>query len=201
MFTAERLPSPEAMDIDETSTRPGTNMLHTAKWMACQKLIGTGASSETSAICNRSAEFSSHNASGAPASVDISSVAYEKSAGKLLAVGDSRGNIRVFTKDNTAYKQSASFVSHTRDFDYLRSLEIEENVNKIAWCPSPNDSHFLLSTNDKTVKLWKIDGLNDDNTSESHSDDIIGPPLPAPSVVPGDNTSSSSAAAYSALPP
>jgi len=41
-------------------------------------------------------------------------------------------------------------------FDYLKSLEIEEKINKIRWCHISHGSSFLLSTNDKTVKLWKV---------------------------------------------
>jgi serine/threonine-protein phosphatase 2A regulatory subunit B len=35
-------------------------------------------------------------------------------------------------------------------------LEIEEKINKIKWCRRQNASHYLLSTNDKTIKLWKV---------------------------------------------
>lgn len=38
----------------------------------------------------------------------------------------------------------------------MKSLEIEEKINKIKWCRRSNASHFLLSTNDKTIKLWKV---------------------------------------------
>jgi serine/threonine-protein phosphatase 2A regulatory subunit B len=55
----------------------------------------------------------------------------------------------------------------------LKSLEIEEKINKIKWCRRTNYAHFLLSTNgkyntvifikytkyitiDKTIKLWKV---------------------------------------------
>eukprot|EP00850_Spirogloea_muscicola_P020431 SM000216S06557 [mRNA] locus=s216:78669:83310:- [translate_table: standard] len=41
-------------------------------------------------------------------------------------------------------------------FDYLKSLEIEEKINKIRWCQISNGNRFLLSTNDKTIKLWKV---------------------------------------------
>jgi serine/threonine-protein phosphatase 2A regulatory subunit B len=42
-------------------------------------------------------------------------------------------------------------------FDYLKSLEIEEKINKIRWCQQgANAARFLLSTNDKTIKLWKV---------------------------------------------
>jgi serine/threonine-protein phosphatase 2A regulatory subunit B len=38
----------------------------------------------------------------------------------------------------------------------LKSLEIEEKINCIRWCKNRGNGMFLLSTNDKTVKLWKI---------------------------------------------
>ena len=41
-------------------------------------------------------------------------------------------------------------------FDYLKSLEIEEKINKIRWCQTANNALFLLSTNDKTIKFWKV---------------------------------------------
>lgn len=59
-------------------------------------------------------------------------------------------------KKGCEYKFYTEFQSHEPEFDYLKSLEIEEKVNKIRWCKRQNNSHFLLSTNDKTIKLWKI---------------------------------------------
>lgn len=50
----------------------------------------------------------------------------------------------------------STFQSHEPEFDYLKSLEIEEKINKIRWLKRKNQSHFLLSTNDKTIKLWKV---------------------------------------------
>ncbi|XP_016403033.1 serine/threonine-protein phosphatase 2A 55 kDa regulatory subunit B beta isoform-like, partial [Sinocyclocheilus rhinocerous] len=54
------------------------------------------------------------------------------------------------------YNVYSTFQSHEPEFDYLKSLEIEEKINKIRWLPPHNPAHFLLSTNDKTVKLWKV---------------------------------------------
>ncbi|XP_051537630.1 serine/threonine-protein phosphatase 2A 55 kDa regulatory subunit B beta isoform isoform X2 [Myxocyprinus asiaticus] len=54
------------------------------------------------------------------------------------------------------YNVYSTFQSHEPEFDYLKSLEIEEKINKIRWLPQQNAAYFLLSTNDKTVKLWKI---------------------------------------------
>lgn len=57
---------------------------------------------------------------------------------------------------NGDYRVYTTFQSHEPEFDYLKSLEIEEKINKIRWLKRKNQAHFLLSTNDKTIKLWKI---------------------------------------------
>ena len=54
------------------------------------------------------------------------------------------------------YRYLTEFQSHEPEFDYLKSLEIEERINKIRWCRARTGPLFLLSTNDKTIKLWKI---------------------------------------------
>ena len=54
------------------------------------------------------------------------------------------------------YSVYTTFQSHEPEFDYLKSLEIEEKINKIRWLKRKNPAHFLLSTNDKTIKLWKV---------------------------------------------
>jgi serine/threonine-protein phosphatase 2A regulatory subunit B len=84
-------------------------------------------------------------------------------------------------KKSCEYKFYTEFQSHEPEFDYLKSLEIEEKINKIRWCKRQNSAHFLLSTNgtslsdqhrrawsisyfrvlrwafvDKTIKLWKV---------------------------------------------
>ena len=59
-------------------------------------------------------------------------------------------------KKSCEYKFHTEFQSHEPEFDYLKSLEIEEKINKIKWCRRQNASHYLLSTNDKTIKLWKV---------------------------------------------
>ena len=120
--------------------------------------------------------------------------------GELLATGDKGGRVVIFQRDSSvshlfifsikayhyfhviSFKKSqpkrgeynvySTFQSHEPEFDYLKSLEIEEKINKIRWLKQKNPAHFLLSTNDKTIKLWKvaerdktIDGYNlkDDN--------------------------------------
>lgn len=51
------------------------------------------------------------------------------------------------TGDSGEYNVYSTFQSHEPDFDYLKSLEIEEKINKIKWLPQQNAAHFLLSTN------------------------------------------------------
>ncbi|TYI53306.1 hypothetical protein E1A91_D12G309800v1 [Gossypium mustelinum] len=104
----------------------------------------------------------------------ISTVEFDKS-GDYVAVGDRGGRIVIFeTKDgkNTAdqhysrnqleqldyvslnhpeYRYKTEFQSHEPE-----SLEIEEKINKLKWCTSLSGSLFILSTNDKTIKLWKV---------------------------------------------
>lgn len=52
------------------------------------------------------------------------------------------------------YNVYSTFQSHEPEFDYLKSLEIEEKINKIRWLPQKNAAQFLLSTNGKL--LFKI---------------------------------------------
>ena len=45
------------------------------------------------------------------------------------------------------YKVYCTFQSHEPEFDYLKSLEIEEKINALQWLRRSNPAHFLLSTN------------------------------------------------------
>ncbi|KAK9473508.1 WD40-repeat-containing domain protein [Dipodascopsis tothii] len=89
----------------------------------------------------------------------ISTVEFDHT-GDYLATGDKGGRVVLFerneNKKGCEYKFYTEFQSHEPEFDYLRSHEIEEKINKIKWCRKTNQAHFLLSTNDKTIKLWKI---------------------------------------------
>ncbi|CAO3638027.1 unnamed protein product [Mucor hiemalis] len=89
----------------------------------------------------------------------ISTVEFDQT-GDYLATGDKGGRVVLFerneSKKNCEYRFYTEFQSHEAEFDYLKSLEIEEKINKIKWCKRQNSAHFLLSTNDKTIKLWKV---------------------------------------------
>lgn len=54
------------------------------------------------------------------------------------------------------YNVYSTFQSHEPEFDYLKSLEIEEKINKIRWLPQQNAAHFLLSTNGKSFPIFLI---------------------------------------------
>jgi hypothetical protein len=45
------------------------------------------------------------------------------------------------------YKFYTEFQSHEAEFDFLKSVEIEEKINQICWCRGSNGALFLLSTN------------------------------------------------------
>ncbi len=69
---------------------------------------------------------------------------------------DQRANPQLPRGAAYEYRYMTEFQSHEPEFDYLKSLEIEEKINKVRWCRSSNNTRMLLSTNDKTVKLWKV---------------------------------------------
>lgn len=73
------------------------------------------------------------------------------------------------SSNNCEYKFLTEFQSHDAEFDYLKSLEIEEKINQIKWLKPIQKSHFLLSTNDKTIKLWKIYEKNIKLVSQNNS--------------------------------
>lgn len=92
---------------------------------------------------------------------DIISTVEFDSTGTFLATGDKGGRVVLFErnagkKSHCEYKFFTEFQSHDAEFDYLKSLEVEEKINKIKWLKSTNNSLYLLSTNDKTIKLWKV---------------------------------------------
>ncbi|CCE64245.1 hypothetical protein TPHA_0H00350 [Tetrapisispora phaffii CBS 4417] len=113
----------------------------------------------------------------------ITSVEFDHS-GDYLATGDRGGRVVLFERSNkdkikksagdvggggnAEYKFLTEFQSHDAEFDYLKSLEIEEKINQIKWLKPTQKSHFLLTTNDKTIKLWKIYEKNIKVVSENN---------------------------------
>ncbi|XXG48228.1 hypothetical protein AAC387_Pa02g2736 [Persea americana] len=105
----------------------------------------------------------------------ISAIEFDKT-GDHLATGDRGGRVVLFERTDARdhgsrrdlermdysigrhpeFRYKTEFQSHEPEFDYLKSLEIEEKINKIRWCQTANSALFLLSTNDKTIKFWKV---------------------------------------------
>jgi hypothetical protein len=63
-------------------------------------------------------------------------------------------------KKGCEYKFYTEFQSHEPEFDYLKSLEIEEKINKIRWCRRQNSAHFLLSTNGITFRFFSVHSIS-----------------------------------------
>ncbi|KAG5572815.1 hypothetical protein H5410_062581 [Solanum commersonii] len=120
----------------------------------------------------------------------ISAIEFDKS-GDHLATGDRGGRVVLFERTNTKelvgsrrelervdypvsrhpeFRYKTEFQSHEPEFDYLKSLEIEEKINKIRWCQTANGALFLLSTNDKTIKYWKVQEKKVKKISEMNID-------------------------------
>lgn len=64
-----------------------------------------------------------------------------------------RSNIHVEPPEFRFWTQ---FQSHEPEFDYLKSMEIEEKINQIRWCREVSGAQRLIATNDKTIKLWRV---------------------------------------------
>ncbi|KAI3851099.1 hypothetical protein MKW98_010502 [Papaver atlanticum] len=119
----------------------------------------------------------------------ISAIEFDKT-GDHLATGDRGGRVVLFertdSRDNNGnrrdlermdyqirhpeFRYKTEFQSHEPEFDYLKSLEIEEKINKIKWCQTANGALFLLSTNDKTIKYWKVQEKKVKKISEMNID-------------------------------
>ncbi|URD97096.1 serine threonine protein phosphatase 2A 55 kDa regulatory subunit [Musa troglodytarum] len=119
----------------------------------------------------------------------ISAIEFDKS-GDHLATGDRGGRVVLFeridvrshgsrkdlekqdypTIRHPEFRYKTEFQSHEPEFDYLKSLEIEEKINKIKWCQTANGALFLLSTNDKTIKYWKVQEKKVKKISEMNVD-------------------------------
>ncbi|XWS17653.1 hypothetical protein CRYUN_Cryun33cG0086000 [Craigia yunnanensis] len=135
--------------------------------------------------------------------VDIISAIEFDRTGDHLATGDRGGRVVLFERNDTRdhvghqrdlekmdyainrhpeFRYKTEFQSHEPEFDYLKSLEIEEKINKIRWCQSANGALFLLSTNDKTIKFWKVQekkvkkvcDMNVDSTEAMGNGPIVG---------------------------
>ena len=122
----------------------------------------------------------SSSSASRPNAEDLISAVQFDNTGDYLATGDRGGRVVIFESSEVTQRQAqrengdadmyhlpsrqpdieyrfyCEFQSHEPEFDYLKSLEIEEKINRIRWRRGRAGPLFLLSTNDKTIKFWKI---------------------------------------------
>ncbi|KAL7714809.1 Serine/threonine-protein phosphatase 2A 55 kDa regulatory subunit B [Entamoeba marina] len=108
--------------------------------------------------------------------------------GDYLAAGDYGGRVVLFKKSKNEelgkvdFKFWTEFASHEKEFDCLRSMEIEEKINALKFVHQPTDDlTMLLTTNDKTIKLWKTASRTIYTTHYKHGCEI-------PEYVPDQQT-------------
>lgn len=96
----------------------------------------------------------------------LTAMAFDGS-GDYLAVGDRAGRVIVFRHSGPLknsryfdYRYFAEIQSHEPEFDHLKSIELDEKINHIQFTNVRSPKHrnlLFLSTNDRIIKLWKID--------------------------------------------
>lgn len=90
----------------------------------------------------------------------LSSISFCK-RGDYLSVGDRGGRViifeRKFEQGREDFDYFTEFQSHTKSFDVLNSTDISEEITGIEWVNNGNcHKPHLLTQNDRTVKLWRI---------------------------------------------
>jgi serine/threonine-protein phosphatase 2A regulatory subunit B len=92
----------------------------------------------------------------------ISALSFD-TTGDYIALGDKAGRMIIFKNmhvnskhDKPEYEYLTELQSHIKEYDKLKSKEIDEKINDIQWMRPQGGNIYILSTNDKTVKLWKI---------------------------------------------
>uniref|UniRef100_A0A6B2L3L5 Serine/threonine-protein phosphatase 2A 55 kDa regulatory subunit B n=1 Tax=Arcella intermedia TaxID=1963864 RepID=A0A6B2L3L5_9EUKA len=64
------------------------------------------------------------------------------------------------TKGYSDYNVLHTWAAHIASFDVLRSINISGAVTALEWLPFAFQSPLLLSSNEKTIKLWRITESN-----------------------------------------
>ena len=109
----------------------------------------------------------------------ICSVAFDQT-GAWLGVGDRGGRVRVYARRGPRYAPFCAFRSHEPEFDFLKSLEVEEKVSQLQFCGGRGDRCGVLAANDRTIKLWSVGeervGARLENTNREHGYDELRVP-------------------------
>jgi serine/threonine-protein phosphatase 2A regulatory subunit B len=109
----------------------------------------------------------------------ICSVAF-CSTGAWLGVGDRGGRVRVYARKGAHYAPFCAFRSHEPEFDFLKSLEVEEKVSQLQFCGGRGARCGVLAANDRTIKLWSVGeervGSRLENTNKENGYDELRVP-------------------------
>jgi serine/threonine-protein phosphatase 2A regulatory subunit B len=91
----------------------------------------------------------------------VSAIAFNRE-GTHLCLGDKAGRLILFSEkesrkaSTTQFQYFTELQSHIQDFDPLKSQTVPEQINAIEWLEGHGKSLYVLSTNDKIIKLWKM---------------------------------------------
>jgi len=123
-----------------------------------------------------------------PASVTVTDILTALNfdrTGEYLAVGDRGGRVIVFRYTDLRnsryfdYRYFSEIQSHEPEFDHLKSIELDEKINSLKFLCTPKASNLqLLSTNDRIIKLWKLENREQrtyTNCSVSGNGEIMFP--------------------------
>ncbi|XP_028778307.1 serine/threonine protein phosphatase 2A 55 kDa regulatory subunit B beta isoform-like [Neltuma alba] len=118
----------------------------------------------------------------------ITAIEFDK-RGDYVAIGDQGGRVVIFERDdqknvdhqysrklleqvdctpsrNPKFQFKLQFQSHQPEIDYLANEKITPRIKKVKWCITQNGLLFMLSANDKIIKLWKIKECKTGKTEE-----------------------------------
>jgi serine/threonine-protein phosphatase 2A regulatory subunit B len=92
----------------------------------------------------------------------LTAISFDKT-GNYLAVGDKGGRVIVFlysdlkTSRYFDYRYFTEFQSHEPEFDHLKSIELDEKINSLEFCNNKSSKVQMITTNDRVIKLWKME--------------------------------------------
>ena len=92
-----------------------------------------------------------------------------------MAVGDKGGRVITFRYMDLKnsryfdYRYFSEIQSHEPEFDHLKSIELDEKINALEFLNHNKSSRLqILSTNDRIIKLWKIENRKKRETGKSY---------------------------------
>lgn len=92
----------------------------------------------------------------------LTAIQFDKT-GEYLSVGDKGGRVITFRYMDLKnsryfdYRYFSEIQSHEPEFDHLKSIELDEKINAIEFLNNnKTDSIQILTTNDRIIRLWKM---------------------------------------------